>query len=114
MFGLLYEIPKLTIFDCESSEILNFNLNLEFKNLLKYLNFLDSFNQNTLQNLNEINYKIKKIDDFEREIKDVFFTIESFKSKVKGLEDTIYNHHTKILNIEANSKDQTRVVYIVI
>ena len=94
---------------CESSEILSYNISLEFKNLLKYFNFFDSFNQNTQKNLLEINFKIRNLEDLERELKEVFIRVDSFKAKIDSLENTIYNHQIKILSIEANSKHQVKV-----
>ena len=49
------------------------------------------------------------MEDLEKEIKEMFIKVDSFKAKIEGLENTIYNHQTKILSIEANSKDQVKV-----
>ena len=69
---------------CDSSEILNYNITLEFKNLLKYINFYDTFNVQTQNNINNINFKIRNMEDLEKEIKEMFIKVDSFKAKIEG------------------------------
>ena len=47
----------------------------------------------------------------EREIKENVIKVDSFKAKIEALEITIFNHQTKIMSIETNTKDQVRVNY---
>jgi hypothetical protein len=92
---------------CEKNELMFF----DFKNLIKYVEFYDNFNIVMQRNIEGVQNRLKSMENMEREMKEIMIKFTSYKSKIDSLEETVYHHQQKMLNIEALWKDQKDVFY---
>ena len=91
---------------CEKNELLLF----DFKNLMKYIDFHDNFNISIKKETEGIQSRLNNMENMEKEMKELMIKFISYRSKIDSLEDTIYHHQQKMLNLESLSKDHIDVI----
>ena len=90
---------------CSTKDAIHF----DFHNLSLILDFLENSNTILFKELSNIKDTIKVIPEILNEIKELKNNQDLHKIRIESTEESIVNHHKKILDLETNQKGHSEV-----
>lgn len=92
---------------CEPKEAIYFDQG----NLTRFLDYLEQSQYKSLSDINQIKIRIRVLDVFEQQIKDLNSKIELQKIRIENNESSISNHNQKLIDLEAKGQINLEVIY---
>ena len=81
-----------------------FHFSFNFDNLIKIISFLNKKNQQMSEEIKELTHQMSSVDDMKQQISDLQIKAKSQEKNLKDQSDSLSNHQTKLMEIDAKIK----------
>ena len=81
-----------------------FHFSFNFDNLIKIISFLNKKNQQMSEEIKELTHQMSSVDDMKQQISDLQIKAKSHEKNLKDQSDSLSNHQTKLMEIDAKIK----------